>query len=167
MCNKIRNSVLIKLYYFQSTIALNNSFIGKMTQKIHLQTPTQIAASSEVLSWFEQLNQPPLPDVQIWWQCQTLLQEGFANIVEHAHQNLPSETPIELEAMRLNKHIEIRIWAQGEPFDLEQQLRETPEFEDNDNERGRGLRIMSAIADELSYDRTADNRQLLFIKKCY
>ncbi len=138
-----------------------------MYHKIHLLINTELAASAQVLSWFEQLNQPLLPDAEIWWQCQTLLQEGFTNIVEHAHQNLPPQTPIEIEAVRLNEHIEIRIWSQCEPFDLEQQLRETPEFEDNDNERGRGLKIMSAIADELSYDPTADNRQLLFIKKCY
>lgn len=138
-----------------------------MNHKINLKINTEIAASAQVLSWFEQLNQPPFTDTQIWWQCQTLLQEGLTNIVEHAHQNLPPQTPIEIEAVRLNEHIEIRIWSQGKPFDLEQQLRETPEFEDNDNERGRGLKIMTAIADELSYDATADSRQLLFIKKCY
>ncbi|QFS48560.1 hypothetical protein GXM_06054 [Nostoc sphaeroides CCNUC1] len=23
------------------------------------------------MSWFEQMNQAPIPDKQIWWQCQT------------------------------------------------------------------------------------------------
>lgn len=138
-----------------------------MFQEIHLQVNTDIAASEQVLSWFEQLNNPPLPDRIIWWQCQTLLQEGFANIAEHAHNNWPPETPITLEAVRSNQYIEIRIWSYGTPFDLEQKLRETAELEDNELERGRGLKIMSEIADELSYERIADNRQCLCIKKYY
>ncbi|WP_341528805.1 anti-sigma regulatory factor [Nostoc sp. UHCC 0302] len=138
-----------------------------MNNKLCLKINTDLAASQEVLSWFEQINQPPIPNKVIWWQCQTLLIEGFANIVEHAHKNLPIETQIEIEAVRLNENIEIRIWSEGEAFDLEQQLREISEFEDNDQERGRGLKIMSAIADKLSYERAADNRYCLFISKYY
>ncbi|WP_445633033.1 ATPase [Nostoc sp. DSM 114161] len=138
-----------------------------MNKKIYLKVNTDLTASSEVLSWFEQMNEPSLPDKQIWWQCQTLLMEGFTNIVEHAHKNLPIETPIEMEAVRLNEYIEIRIWSQGKCFDLEKQLRQTSEFEDNDQERGRGLKIMSAIADKFSYERTIDNRYCLFISKYY
>ncbi len=138
-----------------------------MNKKIYLKVNTDLTASPEVLSWFEQMNEPSLPDKQIWWQCQTLLIEGFTNIVEHAHKNLPIETPIEMEALRLNEYIEIRIWSQGECFDLEEQLRQTSEFEDNYQERGRGLKIMSAIADKFSYERTIDNRYCLFISKYY
>lgn len=136
-----------------------------MLQEIHLQVNTELGASDQVLLWFEQLNHPPLPDMMTWWQCQTLLQEGFANIVEHAHRNLPTETPIALEAVRSNQSIEIRIWSHGAPFDLEQKLQEIPELEDNDNERGRGLKIMSAIADGLSYEYTPDSRNCLRMKK--
>ncbi|MGJ5630079.1 ATP-binding protein [Nostoc sp. CALU 1950] len=138
-----------------------------MNNKIYLKVNTDLTASPQVLSWFENLNQPPIPDKQIWWQCQTLMIEGFTNIVEHAHKNLSIETPIEMEAVRLDEQIEIRIWSQGEPFDLEQQLQQTSEFEDNDQERGRGLKIMSAIADKLSYERAVDNRYCLFISKYY
>ncbi|MFN6469087.1 MAG: ATP-binding protein [Nostoc sp. SerVER01] len=138
-----------------------------MNKKIYLKVNTDLTASPEVLSWFEQMNQPSFRNKQIWWQCQTLLMEGFTNIVEHAHKNLPLETPIEIEALRLNEYIEIRIWSQGECFDLEEQLRETSEFEDNNQERGRGLKIMSALADKLSYERTIDNRYCLFISKYY
>jgi serine/threonine-protein kinase RsbW len=135
--------------------------------KIYLKVNTNLIATPQVLSWFEQMNQPNIPDQTIWWQCQTLMIEGFTNIVEHAHKNLPIETQIEIEAVRLNEYIEIRIWSQGQFFDLEEQLRETSEFEDNNQERGRGLKIMSAIADKLSYERTADNRYCLFIGKSY
>lgn len=119
------------------------------------------------MSWFEQINFPPLPDIKIWWQCQTLLQEGFANIVEHAHKNLPPETPIVLEAIRSERAIEIRIWSYGTAFDLQQKLREIPEFENNDSERGRGLKIMSILADSLSYESTTENRYCLWMKKSY
>ncbi|MFS0517024.1 ATP-binding protein [Nostoc sp. UIC 10607] len=138
-----------------------------MKNKIYLKVNTDLTASPQVLSWFEQINQPPIPNKQIWWQCQTLLIEGFTNIVEHAHKNLPIETPIEMEAVRLDEYIEIRIWSQGEPFDLEQQLQQTFEFEDNVQERGRGLKIMSTIADKLNCEPTGDNRYCLFISKYY
>ncbi|MBW4424944.1 MAG: anti-sigma regulatory factor [Nostoc desertorum CM1-VF14] len=138
-----------------------------MKNKIYLKVNTDLTASHQVLSWFEQMNQPPILDKNIWWQCQTLMMEGFTNIVEHAHKNLPVETPIEIEAVRLNEYIEIRIWSQGEPFDLEHKLQQTSEFEDNHQERGRGLKIMSAISDKLSYEPTVDNRYCLFISKYY
>ncbi|ACC80355.1 ATP-binding protein [Nostoc punctiforme] len=138
-----------------------------MKNKIYLKVNTDLTASSQVLFWFDQMNQPPIPNKEVWWQCQTLLMEGFTNIVEHAHKNLPIETPIEIEAVRVNKYIEIRIWSQGEPFDLEQQLRQISEFDENEQERGRGLKIMSAIADKLSYEPTEDNRYCLFISKYY
>jgi serine/threonine-protein kinase RsbW len=138
-----------------------------VNNKIYLKVNTDLIASPQVLSWFEQMNQPPILDKQIWWQCQTLIVEAFSNIVEHAHKNLPIETPIEMEALRLDECIEIRIWSQGEPFDLEQQLQQIFEFEENDQERGRGLKIMSTIADKLSYEPTVDNRYCLFISKYY
>lgn len=138
-----------------------------MKNKIYLKVNTDLTASPQVLSWFEQMNQPAILDKTIWWQCQTLMMEGFTNIVEHAHKNLPIETPIEIEAVRLDEYIEIRIWSQGEPFDLEQQLQQVSEFEENEQERGRGLKIMSAIADKLSYEPTVDHRYCLFISKYY
>lgn len=138
-----------------------------MNIKIHLKVNTDLNATAEVLSWFEQINQPPLADKKIWWQCQTLLIEGFANIVEHAHKNLPVETPIELEATRLHEFIEIRIWSLGQVFDLQQQLQTTPELTDNFQARGRGLKIMSSIATEFSYLPTDDQRYCLFLKIKY
>lgn len=138
-----------------------------MNSKIYLKVNTDLTATFEVLSWFEQINLPPISDKTVWWECQTLLMEGFANVVEHAHKNLPIETPIDLEAERLDERIEIRIWSQGKPFNMQQKLQEISEFEENDEERGRGLKIMSAIADKLSYEHTPDNRYCLFISKYY
>ncbi|AFY31432.1 anti-sigma regulatory factor [Calothrix sp. PCC 7507] len=138
-----------------------------MNNKIQLKVHTNLTVLPQVLSWFEQMNQPPIANQQIWWQCQTLLIEGFTNTVEHAHKNLPNETSIEIEAVRFNEHIEICILSQGEPFNLEQELQEKCEFEDNYQERGRGLKIMSKIADKLHYEQTTDNRYCLFMSKYY
>ncbi|MBW4575954.1 MAG: anti-sigma regulatory factor [Aphanothece sp. CMT-3BRIN-NPC111] len=138
-----------------------------MPNKFHLQVDSRLAAAEQVRSWFEQLNQPVIPDKLVWLQCLTLLQEGFINIAEHSHKNLPPETPIDIEAVRLDDRIEIRIWSQGPPFDLQQKLSEIPELEDNYDERGRGLKIISEWADAFSYDRTEDNRHCLYIMKCY
>ena len=138
-----------------------------MYQEIQLQVKTDLAASYQILSWFEQLNQPPLTDAKTWWQCQTLIYEGFTNIVEHAHQDLPPETPIVLAAVRSDRAIEISIWGYGKPFDLEQKLSEMAEFEGNDRERGRGLKIISQLADGFSYQLTLDTRHCLWMKKYY
>jgi serine/threonine-protein kinase RsbW len=135
--------------------------------QINLSVNTDLGVLSNVLSWFNKINIPPIANQQIWWQCQTLLVEGFTNIVEHAHKNLPKETPIDIEVLRSDKYINIYIYYQGKYFDLEQQLQVIPELEENEAERGRGLKIMAAIADKLSYEKTEDNRYCLFISKYY
>jgi serine/threonine-protein kinase RsbW len=141
--------------------------IKEVNYKIFLKVDTNLTASSAILSWFEQINQPPILERKILWQCQTLLIEGFTNVVEHAHKNLPVETPIEIEVVRSENFIEIRIWAYGRPFDLKQKLQEIGHLEANEEERGRGLKIMATLADELRYEPTADRRYCLFIRKFY
>lgn len=138
-----------------------------MSNKIYLEIDTDITTVPDVLSWFEQINQPPIIKQEIWWQCQTLLIEGFTNIVEHAHKNLAKETFIYIEVCRYTQSIEIRIFAEGKAFNIEQKLQEVPEFEDNNQARGRGLKIMSVLADNLSYEKIAENRYCLFISKLY
>lgn len=135
-----------------------------MYRKISIKVNSEITAPDKILLWFEQLNSPHICD-RDWWQCQTLLQEGFANIVEHAHKDLPAETPITIEAERNSQYIEIRILSHGPTFDLEHKLREIPKLEDNDSEGGRGLRIMEIFADSLSYERTIDNHNCLRMQK--
>ncbi len=136
-----------------------------MLNKINLQVDSRLEAAEQVHEWFQQLNQPAIPDTIIWLQCLTLLQEGFINIAEHSHKDLPPETPIDIEAVRFHDRIEMRIWSQGPPFNLKQRLQETPDLEDNYDERGRGLKMMEQWADDLSYDRTEDNRHCLYIMK--
>jgi len=55
----------------------------------------------------------------------------------------------------------------GAPFDLEHKLHTTANFEDNNGDRGRGLKILFELADGLSYEPTVDERYCLWIKKYY
>ncbi len=138
-------------------------------QPIHkacLQVNTDLNALTEVLSWFDQFNGPPI-SYQIWLQCQLALAEGFTNAVRHAHEGQPIDLPIEVEVVVFAEHLEIRIWDHGEPFDLIQKLDSLPEEMDSDAEGGRGLKLMQRIADSLSYTRTLDNRNCLLIIKNY
>ena len=155
-------------------MVFKNSDESQVIKKIYLKVKTDSTLAAQLLAWFEGLNEPPLDNQRVWWQCQTALKEGFDNAVEHAHKDLLPDTTIEIEAVRLGSTIEIRIWDQGPPFDLERQLREQlaknpdpfdpgPEPEDH----GRGLWIMKKIADDLSYVRTSDNRNCLQIIKRY
>ena len=140
---------------------------------IHLKVKTDSNIAGQLLSWFEELNEPPLRDQKIWWQCQTALKEGFDNVVEHAHRDLLPETPIELEAIRSTNTIEIRIWDKGPPFDLEQQLEKQARPPgpndpiDDLEDHGRGLWIMKKISDRLTCVRTSDGRNCLQIVKQY
>jgi len=143
----------------------NPDDVKKIVKKINLRVKTDSTISEQVLSWFDTLNQPPTVDSTIWWQCQTVLKEWFDNVVDYAHRDLTPDTPIDIEAVRCNASIEIRIWDQGPPFDLKHKLSKMPRLDENDGERGRGLRIIEKVASELSYDRTSDNRNCLVIIK--
>lgn len=92
-------------------------------QKIRLQVKTELNAVNQVLQWFEQLEQLPIPK-RDFWECQLALVEGFTNAVRHAHKGMPLETPIEIEVIVFNKHLEMKVWDYGQPFDLKAKLRE-------------------------------------------
>ncbi|MCT7950262.1 ATP-binding protein [Ancylothrix sp. C2] len=132
-----------------------------------LRASTNIKDVEKVLEWFEQFNQPPI-EGNIWWRCQTALVEGFTNAVRHAHKNLPSTTPIELEVKVFAKHLEIRIWDCGQPFDLLAKLNEilqNPPLDPLEKEGGRGLIFMKKLTDEIAYNRGADQRNCLVMRK--
>lgn len=130
------------------------------------QVPSDLRALDRVLSWFDQFNQPSIPK-KAWIQCQLALAEGFTNAVRHAHKDLPSNVPIDIELTLFPHALELRIWDQGPPFDLEQRLQKTEERIDGHSGGGRGIAILQKIADKLSYTRTDDNRNCLLIVKTY
>jgi serine/threonine-protein kinase RsbW len=92
-------------------------------QKIRLQVKTDLKALAQVLQWYEQLEELPIPK-KILEECKVALAEGFTNAVRHAHKNMPVETPIELEVTVFNNRLEMRIWDYGQAFDLKAKLRE-------------------------------------------
>ncbi|MCL2925315.1 MAG: ATP-binding protein [Trichodesmium sp. MAG_R04] len=133
--------------------------------KAYLQVRSDLRENDKVLSWFEQLHQIPIPKT-IWLQCELTLAEGFTNAARHAHKCLPKETPIEIEITMYTHYLEIRIWDYGQPFDISGWLKAQPD-PDMFASGGRGIRLMYAIADHISYTRTSDHRNCLLIIKKY
>ncbi len=134
--------------------------------KAYLQVHSDLGENDKVLSWFEQLHQAPIPKT-VWLQCELALAEGFTNATRHAHKYLPRETPIDIEVTMYTDYLEIIIWDYGQPFDLLEWLKEQPTQTDIFVGGGRGIKLMSAIADDISYTRTSDNRNCLLIVKKY
>ncbi len=130
------------------------------------QVPTDLKALDQVLAWFDQLYQPSIPK-KVWLQCQLALAEGFTNAVRHAHKDLSPNVPIDIEVTLFSQGLEIRIWDQGPPFNLEQRLQKLEPVVNKESGGGRGLAIMQKIADHLSYTRTDDNRNCMLIEKRY
>lgn len=126
--------------------------------------PTDLKALDQILSWFDQLYQPSIPK-KVWLQCQLALAEGFTNAVRHAHKGLSADVPIDIEVTVYPQYLEMRIWDQGPPFDLEQQLQNLDQKLNDHAGGGRGIAILQKISDKLSYTRTNDNRNCLLIVK--
>lgn len=132
----------------------------------HLQVETDMKALTQVLEWLENIVLPLLPG-DLWWQCQLIVNEGFTNVVRHAHQNLPPATPIDLEVKVFATYLEIKIWDSGKPFDLKAKLRSIVAEQGDPLEREgqRGLLFMDKLTDELDYIRTDDERNCLIMRK--
>ena len=135
--------------------------------KFHLQVDTKLGRLNDVLSWFEGLISPYLPQTT-GWQCEVALAEAFTNAVRHAHQDLPSSTPIDLEIELFANFLEIRVWDCGKPFDLKAQLKANEiNFNSLEKEGGRGLQFIKKLTDELQYLTSSDYRNCLVIRKKY
>ncbi len=128
--------------------------------------PSDLKALDQVLTWFDQFNQPSIPK-KVWLQCQLALAEGFTNAVRHAHKNLPTNVLLDIEVTLFPQALELRIWDQGPPFDLEKRVQEFEKTVDEKAGGGRGIYLLQKIADKLSYTRTSDNRNCLLIVKAF
>ncbi len=139
-----------------------------MTNAYRLTVNTNIYELARIRIWFKQFRS--LPKL-IRQQLDLVLAEGFSNVVYHAHEHLPEETPIDIEVQIFPDRVELRIWDYGQPFDLFSKkqsldIRHQEIFDvDEIPTGGRGLIIMESIADQLRYDRTPDGRNCLFISK--
>jgi serine/threonine-protein kinase RsbW len=134
------------------------------TQHIHVKT--NLNELARVLEWFQSLEQASVTD-EDWMQCQIALAEGFTNAVRHAHKELPSETPIEIDIHFYLDHIEMRIWDYGPPFSLMERLQAEPNVNvsDEEAESGRGLALLKMIANELEYAPADGDRNCLLLVK--
>ncbi|MGF1493400.1 MAG: ATP-binding protein [Microcoleaceae cyanobacterium] len=139
---------------------------NQLVVQSHLQVQTELHALEEVLQWLETFFSPVLPE-RLIWDCKVLLAEGFTNAVRHAHRALSEKTPIDVEVAVFPKCVEMRIWDQGQPFDLDHKLDQVKDLHIDPlaHEGKRGLIFMSKLADELRYDRTEDNRNCLLMRK--
>ena len=130
------------------------------------QVKSDLTELEQVLLWFDQLNRPSIPK-KVWLQCQLALAEGFTNAIRHAHKGLGTDVSVELEVTIFPQHLELRIWDQGPPFDLEQWFCDHEQKADSHSGGGRGIAILKKISDQLSYTRTDDNRNCLLLVKRY
>jgi serine/threonine-protein kinase RsbW len=129
-----------------------------------LQAQSSLLELSDILTWFNQAYAAQLPR-PLLIQCQTILAEGFTNAVRHAHCHLSSDTPIELEVELLADQIEICIWDQGPEFDLTQRLANL-EKAGQDAIGGRGIQLITRLADSFTYQRI-EQRNCLHVVKTY
>lgn len=136
-------------------------------QKNHLQVPSDLEYNAEVLSWFDRLPHGTI-DNETWIKCKTALAEGWTNAARHGHKDLPRETPIDIEVAILPQSIEIKIFDRGPGFYFAGKLQERKaQIKPKDDLGGRGLLLIAEIADRLSYTRTSDRRNCLYMVKHY
>jgi serine/threonine-protein kinase RsbW len=108
------------------SLSRNSTNSPKIIKQIQLQVNSDLAVLEDVLAWYQQLEDQPIPK-PIWWQCQIALAEGFTNAVNHAHKQLPCTTPIHLQVTVFHESLEICIWDYGPPFDLKAQFNNSPQ----------------------------------------
>ena len=134
-------------------------------QMIRLEGMTTAPEMQRILNELELLNQPPLSNQRIWWECQTAIQERIGNSLRYGHRELPPETPIEIEVTRTDEFIEIRVWDRGFFFDLAQQIAQQSDLDQNFQVGGRGLKIIEKVADKIDYFKTDDSRNCFLLIK--
>jgi len=147
-------------------IELKGSEKLPMLKKADLQVNTGLSGLGWVLSWFSQLYESRIP-TSVWIRCQLVLAEGFTNAVRHAHKGKPADLAVDIQVAVFAESLEIKIWDWGDPFDLEQKIKDISEKVDIESPGGRGLKLIKDIADSISYVRTADGRNCLSIVKNY
>ncbi|WP_013322094.1 ATP-binding protein [Gloeothece verrucosa] len=131
-----------------------------------LRVGTELQELIPVLKWFENSTELILPETTLW-QAKVALAEGFTNTVRYAHENLPKETPIDLEILIYSTYLEMKIWDRGKPFDLHKKLKELKESSEDplQKEGDRGLIFMQGFTDELDYIRLSNQQNCLIMRK--
>lgn len=116
---------------------------------------SEISALKQILSWLEDACGKLLGVVELQ-QISIVVAEAFTNTVKYAHVGLPLDTPIFLELHLQTHQVEVRIWDQGQPFDLqgylENELQNLTEEDSLHKEGQRGLLLMDRLTNDLYYE---------------
>jgi serine/threonine-protein kinase RsbW len=94
----------------------------------------------------------------------TAIIEACSNAIEHGNK-FSKEKRVKVMVGFNGQSIFARIFDQGKGFDFEKRLSD-PNPPDPQSERGRGLIIMKAFTDELSFSREPDDGFYVELKKC-
>jgi serine/threonine-protein kinase RsbW len=129
-----------------------------------LKVRSDLTVQAQVQKWFEKFYSNHISQnansQRQFYRLNLALAEGFSNAVRHAHQELPSDTTIEIELAIRDERIEIRIWDQGKPFnpnDVKEPLPGTL------CKGGYGWFLLRRLADQVVYERCQDGRNCLLI----
>lgn len=88
------------------------------TQHKHIQVLTDLDALDQVVAWFEQFRDPPIP-AKVWLEAQLALIESFTNVVRHAHLNQPPNTPIDIDIHWAENWVQFQVWDCGDEYAFE------------------------------------------------
>lgn len=129
-----------------------------------IKVKSDLIVQAHVQKWFEQFCSDNIchqySSNQQFHRLNLALAEGFSNAVRHAHQELPTDTIIEVELALFDNQIEIRIWDQGEPFNPD--AIEEPE-PGTLCQGGYGWFLLRRLVEKVVYKRCDDGRNCLLI----
>jgi len=131
------------------------------TPQYSLSVESSLTKLVDVLSWFESCYAEGIP-MASWLSVKIALAEAFTNAVRHAHRKLPKETPVEISVTFSPTKLRFEIFDRGAPFDLSGHLADRSQSKNNlYATHGRGLQLLTSIADRVEYRRLPDGRNCL------
>ncbi|MGB7415629.1 MAG: ATP-binding protein [Thermosynechococcaceae cyanobacterium] len=149
------------------------SFEPSFAHCASLQVVSSLDALTDVISWFDQWSFN-LSDPYLRIEAQTALIEGFTNVVQHAHTDLPGSTPIEMQIQIDDPLFQIMIWDQGPPYDFAEAMCQlttaaAPDLNPLNREKHWGQVLFLRLATERKwrfvYERLPDHRNCLLMER--
>ncbi len=136
-----------------------------MLKQDQLIVQSKLEDLAQVQQWFDRsCAASQLPWLEsVFDQVNLALAEGFTNAVRHAHANLPTDTPIEIDLLLWQEKLEVQVWDMGAPFDPDKLTEPQP---GTLKEGGYGWFLIRRLADNVDYERNALGRNCLRIVKC-
>ncbi|ESA36720.1 anti-sigma regulatory factor (ser thr protein kinase) [Leptolyngbya sp. Heron Island J] len=135
-----------------------------MLKQDQLIVQSRLEDLTQVQQWFDRFcvaSQLPWLEA-VFDQVNLALAEGFTNAVRHAHKDLPSDTPIEIDLFLWKERLEVQVWDMGKPFDPDKLPEPKP---GTLKVGGYGWFLMRRLAD-VNYERNDLGRNCLRIVKC-